>query len=97
MSLIFTVYGQLILKWRLNHLKLYHGSNFKEKVQEMLGFLFDPYIFSAFFSAFLAAMFWLAAMRKLPITEAYPFMSLAPTFVFIFGILFLNEEFSWAK
>jgi undecaprenyl phosphate-alpha-L-ara4N flippase subunit ArnF len=42
-------------------------------------------------------MFWMAAMTKFEITKAYPFMSLAPALVFLIGILFLGESFSWGK
>jgi undecaprenyl phosphate-alpha-L-ara4N flippase subunit ArnF len=97
LTLLFTVYGQLVLKWRLNQLNLSWGEGIWEKAKGMLGLLFDPYIFSGFFAAFLAAMCWMAAMSKLPITVAYPFMSLAPALVFIFGVWFLNEDFSWGK
>jgi undecaprenyl phosphate-alpha-L-ara4N flippase subunit ArnF len=98
MTLIFTVYGQIIIKWRFNTL------NFKlpetgasDKILALLKILFDPYVFSGFVSAFIASLFWMAAMSKLEITKAYPFMSLAPVLVFIIGILFLNEEFTWGK
>ena len=36
-------------------------------------------------------------MTKFEITKAYPFMSLAPGIVFLIGILFLNEQFTWGK
>ena len=36
-------------------------------------------------------------MSKLDITIAYPFMSLAPVLVFVIGVIFLNEEFTWGK
>ncbi len=97
LTLLFTVYGQLILKWRLNQLQLTFGQGLLEKAKGLLTLLIDPYIFSGFFAAFLAAMCWMVAMSKLPITLAYPFMSLAPALVFIFGVWFLNEDFSWGK
>ena len=59
--------------------------------------LIDPYIIAGFVSAFIASIFWMAAMTKFEITEAYPFMSLAPAIVFILGIIFLNETFTWGK
>lgn len=50
-------------------------------------FLFDPFVFSGFVSAFIASIFWLIAMTKFELTLAYPFMSLAPSIVFVLGIL----------
>ena len=95
-TLFFTVYGQIVLKWRLNELgQLPNGSAAKFKF--LFYALFDPYIFSGFVSAFIASLFWMAAMTKFEITKAYPFMSLAPALVFIVGVLFLGEVFTWGK
>jgi len=97
-TLFFTVYGQLILKWRLGNLSfLLPQGNISEKVVSLLKLIFDPYIFSGFASAFIASLFWMAAMTKFQITEAYPFMSLAPAIVFVLGIWLLGETFTWGK
>ena len=63
----------------------------------MVKLLFDPFIFSGLLSAFIASFFWMAAMIKFEITQAYPFMSLAPAMVFVVGILFLGETFTIGK
>jgi undecaprenyl phosphate-alpha-L-ara4N flippase subunit ArnF len=39
----------------------------------------------------------MAAMTKFEITQAYPFMSLAPAVVFVIGIVFLEEAFTVGK
>lgn len=36
-------------------------------------------------------------MTKFEITQAYPFMSLAPAIVFLLGVWLLNEQFTWGK
>lgn len=95
-TLIFTIYGQIILKWRLNQLGNLPES-FKEKIFFLLKTIFDPYILSGFVAAFLASICWMAAMTQFEITKAYPFMSLAPALVFIIGILFLGETFTIGK
>ena len=95
-TLILTVYGQLVLKWRINSLgSLPDGSI--TKIRVILHSLADPYILSGFASAFIASLFWMAAMTKFEITNAYPFMSLAPAIVFILGIVMLNETFTYGK
>jgi EamA-like transporter family. len=97
-TLFFTVYGQIILKWRLGNLQFtLSESGFAEKIVSLLKLIFDPFIFSGFASAFVASMFWMAAMTKFQITEAYPFMSLAPAIVFLLGVWLLNETFTWGK
>jgi len=96
-SLLLTVYSQIILKWRISQLNLVSNNGFWEKIIQFSKLIIDPYIFSSFFAAFIASFLWMNAMTKLDITKAYPFMSLAPALVFLFGILFLDEQFSWGK
>lgn len=97
-TLFFTVYGQMILKWRI--LKL-HWSMPSTGIWDMIvsytKFLFDPLIFSGFLSAFIASVCWSMAMTKFQITEAYPFMSLAPAIVFLLGVWLLGETFTIGK
>jgi len=96
-TLLFTVYGQIILKWRMTDLKTEFPEEVVPKILAFIKMLFDPFIFSGFASAFIASFFWMAAVNKLELTKAYPFMSLAPALVFLIGVLFLGEQFSWGK
>ncbi len=97
-TLLFTIYGQLILKWRIGKLSFsLPESGLIDKFSALIRLIFDPFIFSGFISAFIASLFWMAAMTKFQITEAYPFMSLAPALVFILGVWLLNETFTWGK
>ncbi len=97
-TLFFTIYGQLVLKWRISHLKYtLPDGGISDKFVSLIKLIFDPFIFSGFVSAFVASLFWMAAMTKFQITEAYPFMSLAPAIVFILGVWLLNETFTWGK
>jgi undecaprenyl phosphate-alpha-L-ara4N flippase subunit ArnF len=95
-TLFLTIYGQIIIKSRIN----IYGAlplQFKEKIIFLLRLFIDPYIFSGFLSAIFASLFWMSAMTKLPITRAYPIMSLAPTLVLIFGVLYLGETVTLGK
>lgn len=96
-TLFFTVYGQIILKWRLSHLKVELPNSMMEKIVYLFKLVFDPFVFSGFAAAFIASLFWMAAMTKFEITKAYPFMSLAPALVFVIGMLFLGEQFTMGK
>lgn len=96
-TLFFTIYGQIILKWRLTDLKLVFPDDVIGKLLAFLKMMFDPYIFSGFASAFVASFFWMLAVSKLELTKAYPFMSLAPALVFLIGVLFMGETFTWGK
>ncbi len=97
-TLFFTVYGQIILKWRIGKLGWQPNTEgIGAAVAGYIKFLFDPFIFSGFLSAFVASVFWMLAMTKFEITQAYPFMSLAPALVFLLGVWLLNETFTWGK
>ncbi len=96
-TLFFTVYGQIILKWRLSSLKVELPESMMDKIIYLVKLVFDPFVFSGFAAAFIASLFWMAAMTKFEITKAYPFMSLAPALVFVIGMLFLGEQFTLGK
>lgn len=89
-TISFTVYGQLILKWKIDQ----YGS-LPELWYEKLIFLFqlllNPWILSGFLSAFVASLFWMAAMTKFNISYAYPFMSLSFVLVFALSVLLFGE------
>ena len=86
-TVLFTVYGQLVLKWRIVN----YGAmpeDFGSKLIFLFKLLFDPYIFSGFAAAFVASFFWMSAMTKLELSFAYPFMSAAFVLVFLFSVFF---------
>ncbi|HSD14307.1 MAG TPA: EamA family transporter [Flavobacterium sp.] len=96
-TIFFTVSGQIILKYRISQLQLLLPDSFLDKAVVLVKIIFDPMIFIGFVSAFVASLFWMAAMTKFEITTAYPFMSLSPGLVFIIGVFFMGETFSIGK
>ena len=98
-TILFTVYGQVILKWRISDLNwsLDMTGGIGKLIVSYMKFLFDPLIFSGFISAFIASVFWMLAMTKFELTYAYPFMALSPALVFIIGIFVLGETFTIGK
>ena len=95
-TVLFTVYGQLVLKWRI----VRYGAlpeAFLEKLQFLATLLLDPYILSGFAAAFVASLFWMAAMTKFAVSFAYPFMSAAFVLVLILSVLLFHEPLTWHK
>lgn len=95
-TILFTVYGQLVLKWKIND----YGSlpaAFLDKITFLMQLFLNPWILSGFLAAFLAALSWMAAMTKFEISYAYPFMSLSFVLVFIFSVIFFGDSFSIQK
>lgn len=94
--ILFTVYGQLVLKWRMN-LKGELPAEITDKILFMAKLFLDPWLLSGFAAAFVASLFWMAAMTKFEISFAYPFMSLSFVLVLILSILIFGETFTWGK
>ncbi|WP_416398647.1 EamA family transporter [Allohahella sp. A8] len=91
-----TVYGQLVLKWRIGEL----GSlptGLADKLKFLLSLLLDPAIFSGFAAAFLASLAWMGAMTKFDLSHAYPFMSLNFVVVLLLSGWLLNEPMTVQK
>lgn len=92
----FTIYGQLILKWRIAS----YGPlpvDFIEKLRFLISLLFDPYIISGFSAAFLASLAWMAALTKFDLSHAYPFMSLSFVLILLLSGWLLNEPITLQK
>ena len=95
-TILFTVYGQLILKWRIGK----HGSlpdQFSDKLSFLFGLFADPFIISGFVSAIVAAFFWMAAMTRLDLSYAYPFVSLSFALVFLMSAWLFHEPITLHK
>lgn len=95
-TVVFTVYGQLILKWRVNlHGELPPGA--LDKLVFLLRLFLDLWVVSGFAAAFIASLFWMAAISKLQLSFAYPFMSSAFILVLLFSVALFNEALTWQK
>lgn len=95
-TVFFTVYGQLVLKWRIAR----YGSlpeSFLDQIFFLLRLLSDAYILSGFLAAFFASLFWMAAMTKFDISFAYPFTSAAFVLVLVFAVVLFQEPLTWHK
>jgi drug/metabolite transporter (DMT)-like permease len=95
-TIVLTVYGQLVIKWQVNQVgSLPHDMT--EKLYVLFSLLLRPWVLSGFGAAFLAAVAWMAAMTKLKLSEAYPFVSLGFVAVMIFSYFLFGEELTMNK
>jgi uncharacterized membrane protein len=95
-TIAFTVYGQLILKWRIATMGPL-PTNMVGKVSFLISLLFDPLIASGFAAALMASFAWMAAMTKFELSHAYPFMSMNFVFVLLLSGWLLNEPITFQK
>jgi multidrug transporter EmrE-like cation transporter len=95
-TVLLTVYGQLVIKWQVSE-----AGSMPEATPEKLLFLarllLNPWIITGLAAAFVAAVFWMAAMTKLPLSHAYPFMSLAFVLVMVGSAAFFGEPITVLK
>ena len=95
-TVLLTVYGQLVIKWQVLKAGAFPAAG-TDKLWFLLHLLLHPWVISAFFAALLASVTWMAAMTKLQLSYAYPFMSLAFILVILFSALFFNEPITTPK
>lgn len=86
-TIIFTVYGQLVIKWRVSLLGQNDGI-----WSVILKSLMDPLTITGYASAFIGSLCWLITVKNLPLSFAYPFMSLNIAIVIILEKVFWNTE-----
>ena len=95
-TIFLTVYGQLIIKWQIAKAgPLPHA--FSEKTFFLLQMFLNLWILSAFLSAFVASLSWMAAMTKFDLSYACPFMSLSFVFVLVLSGFFFHEAVTLPK
>jgi drug/metabolite transporter (DMT)-like permease len=95
-TLTLTVYGQLILKWRIAQLGPLPES-LKDKVVVLVSLILDPYVFSVYIAVFGAGLAWMAALSRFDLNYAYPFMSLSFVLVLILSSWLLGEPLTLAR
>jgi drug/metabolite transporter (DMT)-like permease len=95
-TVLLTVYAQLIVKWQV-----VEAGPFPHGLPDQLLFLFrlviNPWIISVYLAALAAGLAWMAAMTKLQLSYAYPFMSLSFVFVLVLSAVFFHEPVTWQK
>ena len=91
-----TVYGQLIVKWRVVQLGALPADPIG-KLRFVVGAVFDPYIASGLAAAVLASLAWIAAMTRMELSFAYPFMALNFVLVLLLGSMLLGESVSLGR
>jgi multidrug transporter EmrE-like cation transporter len=95
-TVLLTVYGQLIVKWQVSR-----AGSLPDPLGEKLTFLarlvISPWMISVFVAAFVAALAWMAAMTRLELSRAYPFVGLSFVLVLLLSALFFHESVTLYK
>lgn len=88
-------YSQLMMKWRA---ELITTSTNKGMLRQLLAYLSDPLILSAYFSALIGSFAWLYVVTRLSLTVAFPaYIGITFAMVMLGGWYFLAESLTPIK
>lgn len=93
LTVVFTVVGQFLIKWRVNEAGAL-PADLQGKLTLIWGLMLDPWIIMGFGSAFGAALCWMLALTKLPLSQAYPFTAATFILVVLGGAWLFSEPLS---
>lgn len=89
--MVFAVAGQFLLKQGIMAQEL--SFNFLSIIKAF----FSVKVFSGFFLYGISSVFWLFVLKKIPLSVAYPSLSLTYIFIVILSVFILKEPFSVQK
>jgi multidrug transporter EmrE-like cation transporter len=87
-TVLLTVAGQLLIKWQVSRAMQAGGSVGMDWLLHLLG---RPWIWVGLGLAFGAALAWMLALTRLPLSQAYPFTALALVLVVLAGAWWFGE------
>ena len=96
LTIFFTVYGQLMIKWQMATAGALPGP-IVQKIIFLLRMFTNLWVMSSFLAAFLAALCWMAALTKFDLNHAYPFMGLTFVLVLLLSNLLFSEPITMLK
>ena len=90
-SLIGTVYGQLVLKWQVSRAgALPAGTG--ERIEFLARLMVTPWVLSVWLAAAIAALAWTAALMHFELSRAYPYVGLTFVTTLIAGAVLFGEQ-----
>ncbi len=95
-TILLTVYAQIVIKWQVMNAGPFPQAT-GEKAWFLVRLLVNPWVISALAAALAAAVAWMAAMTRLQLSHAYPFMSLAFILVLLLSAWLFQEPVTWQK
>jgi multidrug transporter EmrE-like cation transporter len=95
-TVLLTVYGQIIIKWQTGKAGEFPSAT-AARVRYLRHFLMNPWVISSLLCAVLAAFAWIAALSKLDLSRAYPFVSASFVLVLILSAIVFGESLTVFK
>ena len=95
-TVMLTVFGQLVLKWQVTQVG-HLPPTALGKAEFLFHLLLRPWVLAGLGAAFAASLFWMMALKKLPLSTAYPFTASSFILILLFSVVFLREPLSLGK
>ena len=95
-TIVLTVYWQLVVKWQVSMAGAFPAFN-TDKIIFLAKLLINPWIVSSMAAALLAGVAWMAALTQLQLSHAYPFMGLTFVIVLVLSATLFQEPITWMK
>jgi multidrug transporter EmrE-like cation transporter len=95
-TILLTVYAQIVIKWQV----IAAGAlpaELADKLWFLAKLFVNPWVVSALAALLIAVATWMAAMTKLQLSHAYPFVSLAFVLVVLCSAWLFHEPLNLAK
>ncbi|MFP4498843.1 MAG: EamA family transporter [Vulcanimicrobiota bacterium] len=91
-AVLLGVGGQFLFKTGLNRM----GGNIELNLQIYKVFL-NPFVVSGLGCYVCSTVFWLSALSRVPLSYAYPMLSIGYILIFIISVIYLDETYSHTK
>jgi quaternary ammonium compound-resistance protein SugE len=98
LSVLFNVFGAMVIKWKLNEAGKFELESFRGVMEYGLIFLRSPLVVSSLILFFAAPFLFGIALSRLPLLVAYPVnVGLNFLLVLLVSIVFLSESLTPTK
>jgi multidrug transporter EmrE-like cation transporter len=96
-TVVLVVYGQLIIKWRVEHLAgLLPESG--DGWSRLWNYMTDPFVISAYLAALGGSVAWVLVVERYDLSMAFPiYVGLTIALVALGGSLLFGEALSWQR
>ena len=95
-TIVLTVYGQLIVKWQVSLAGAFPVSGW-DKTLYLGKLLINPWVMSSMAAALLAGVAYMAALTQLELSQAYPLMGFSFVLILILSAVYFQEPITWVK
>ena len=85
------VSGQLFMKAGMSNYQI-GEINLQNSIPQFLKIMFRPFVFTGFVFFLVSSFFWLLALSKVPLSFAYPMVSISYVLILFFSWLVFKEQ-----